>query len=171
MVCRSHRPIVSRARWPLERSAPHAAASSDNESSAEENDPSHVTDENSRVRINQVIQDLMKAGKETFTYCDTTPLKNESRIQPPALDLGLIKLSTDALLFLDDSVLYGYLTSNDFLPCIASRGGRKNASRILNSDLSSWQPCPTKSIHSSRTPHTLRRQRRNRSKPSKNNAL
>ena len=101
------------------QAGPHTATSSDNESSADENDPSHATGENSRVRINQVIKDLVKAEKDTLTYCDTTPLKDEPRVQPPALDLGLIKLSTDSLLFLDDSVLYGYLTSNDFLPCIA----------------------------------------------------
>ena len=61
----------------------------------------------------------MKAGKDTLVYCDTTPFKTEPQVHPPALDLRLLKLSTDALLFLDDSVLYGYLTSNDFLPCIA----------------------------------------------------
>lgn len=97
----------------------HADASPDDESDTEQHDPSHATGENSRVRIDQVIRDLVKAGKDTLVYCDTTPLKTEPQVRPPALDLGLIKLSTAELLFLDDSVLYGYLTSNDFLPCIA----------------------------------------------------
>jgi hypothetical protein len=58
-------------------------------------------------------------GKDTLVFCDTTPLKSEPKVHPPALDLSLIKLITDELLFLDESVLYGYLTSNNFLSCIA----------------------------------------------------
>ena len=97
----------------------HTDALSDDEIGLEQHGLSHATSENSRVRIDQVIQDLVKAGKNTLVYCDTTPLETEPQVRPPALDLGLIKLSTAELLFLEDSVLYGYLTSNDFLPCVA----------------------------------------------------
>ena len=97
----------------------HADASPHDGSGLEQHDPSHATPENSRVRIDQVIHKLARAGKDTLVYCETTPLKSEPQVHPPALDLGLIKLSTAELQFLDDSVLYGYLTSNDFLPCIA----------------------------------------------------
>lgn len=96
-----------------------ADPSPNDESGLEQHDPSQATPENSRVRIDQVIQKLVRAGKDTLVYCETTPLKSEPQVHPPALDLGLIKLSTAELQFLDDSVLYGYLTSNDFLPCIA----------------------------------------------------
>ena len=113
-------PEPSRKKMKTETSgAAYRSGSSDNESDPEQHDPSHATSGNSRVRINQVIQDLVKAGKDTLVFCDTTPLKTEPQVCPPALDLSLIKLSTAELLFLEDSVLYGYLTSNDFLPCVA----------------------------------------------------
>lgn len=111
-------------RAPLSRTtlqAPHAthvSASSDIENSAHENNPSHANSENRRARIDQVVQDLVKAGKDTLVYCETTPLETEPQVRPPALDLRLLKLGTAELLFLEDSVLYGYLTSNDFMPCI-----------------------------------------------------
>jgi hypothetical protein len=72
-----------------------------------------------RVRIDQVIADLVKAGKDTLVFCDTTPLKSEPEVHPPALDLTLLKLTATELSFSEDSALYGYLTSNNFLPCIA----------------------------------------------------
>ena len=97
----------------------HTDVAPDDESDPEQHDPSHASSGNSRVRIDRVIQNLVKAGKDTLVFCDTTPLKSEPQVRPPALDLRLIRLSTTELLFLDDSVLYEYLTSNDFLPCIA----------------------------------------------------
>ena len=113
-------PEPSRKKMKTETSeAAYRSGSSDNEGDPEQHEPSHATSGNSRVRINQVIQDLVKAGKDTLVYCDTAPLTTEPQVCPPALDLGLIKLSTAELLFLEDSVLYGYLTSNDFLPCVA----------------------------------------------------
>jgi hypothetical protein len=66
-----------------------------------------------------MIADLVKAGKDTLIFCDTTPLKSEPEVHPPALDLTLLKLTVTELSFFEDSALYGYLTSNNFLPCIA----------------------------------------------------
>ena len=66
-----------------------------------------------------MIADLEKAGKDTLIFCETTPLKSEPEVHPPALDLPLLKVTATELSFFEDSALYGYLTSNNFLPCIA----------------------------------------------------
>lgn len=71
-----------------------------------------------RVRMESVITELKRAGKDTLTYCDTIPLKTEPELHPPRCNLALLKLSAVNLPFLDDLTLYGWLTSNDILPCI-----------------------------------------------------
>lgn len=94
-------------------------ASSGEQISPEQNDLPIALTAPDRVRLDQMISDLEKEGKGTRIFCDTKPLKSEPKVHPPALDLTLFKLVATELSFFEDSALYGYLTSNNFLPCIA----------------------------------------------------
>lgn len=104
---------------PRQRLQSRANTSRDDNNSSEQKEFPPALTAPDRVRIDQVIADLVKAGKDTLIFCDTTPLKSEPEVHPPALDLTLLKLTATELSFFEDSALYGYLTSNNFLPCIS----------------------------------------------------
>lgn len=107
-------------RFPRSRPEQRRTMTSSGEQiSPEQNDLPLALTAPDRVRLDQVITDLEKAGKDTLIFCDTRPLKSEPKVHPPALDLTLVKLVATELSFFEDSALYGYLTSNNFLPCIA----------------------------------------------------
>lgn len=97
---------------------PQASSRQSRQTQAATTQPQSQAAPSRRMRIGRMIDQLEKAGKGTLTYCDSKPLKSESKLQPPACNLGLLKLSTANLPWLDELTLYGWLTSNDVLPCI-----------------------------------------------------
>lgn len=97
--------------------------------------PQHGINQAPADALSLKITELKEAGTRVLTFSDSLPDRDEANVEPPVLNLELLKLGTSGLPSFDDLTLYGLLSSNDVLTCLKQFALEMSRDDQLRSDV------------------------------------